>query len=89
MLSREKAKFRSAFERTMSQMHRDRVLKKRASQALGMRISFRMNLMTFFMRREENSPIELIEAFKNNWLMVSQILVRTINEKIRKSPAFI
>lgn len=88
MLSNEKAKFKSALDKTNSQINKDRQLKINPIQTLGNNINLTMKLNIFF-RLSMLIFKEFIEFFKNSWLMVSQILVETINIIIKIRPRFI
>ena len=87
MLSRENAKFRSALDKTNSQMNKDKTLKEKPIQTRGVRIKRRINPNTF-LTVLTCGLMALIEDFKNNWLIVSQMLVAIISRKIKSRPSF-
>ena len=88
MLSTEKAKFKSAFDKTKSQMNKDRQLKISPTHIQGTSINFMMK-PNIFRRLVMLAPREFIAFFKNNWLIVSQELVKTIRNRIKNILIFI
>ena len=86
MLSMEKAKFRSALERTMSQMHSDKVLNINPAHTRGIATSLKMKCKSVLRDAIETSSIELIDDLRKSWLIVSQIDVSMIKDIIRNSP---
>jgi len=88
MLSREKARFKSALDNTNSQMNKERQLNINPIHTLGINISSIMKPNIFF-RLCMLASKELMEFFKNSWLMVSQILVDIINNIMKERPGFI
>lgn len=82
MLSKEKAKFKSALDKTNNQMNRDRQLKINPIHTLGINANLIMKPNIFLILVIEAFK-EFIEVFKNNWLIVSQILVDIINNIIK------
>jgi hypothetical protein len=87
MLSKEKAKFKSALDRTNNQMNRDRQLKINPIHTLGTNANLIMK-PNIFLILVMLAFKEFIEFFKNNWLIVSQILVDIINSIIKPRLAF-
>ena len=85
ILSRENAKFKSTFERTNSQTHKEKTLNTNASQARGIMIILNINFTTFLTVSGWNSFREFITCFKSSWFAVSHILVIAIKNitKIR------
>jgi len=81
MLSIEKAKFKSALESTKSQIKRERALKRNPIQTRGVVINCQINRKSFLMPRILKER-ELMTFFRNDWLMVSQMLVATIKRII-------
>jgi len=66
MLSKEKAKFKSAFDKTKSQIHKDSAANKKLPQILGTLINFIMNSRTFLMFADNETSREFIADFKNS-----------------------
>lgn len=89
MLSTEKAKLRSAFDNTNSQMHSDKILKAKLTHTRGIIINLIINCSILMIFAEMEALREFIADFKKSWFMVSQILVRSIKSNIRNKPCFI
>jgi hypothetical protein len=84
MLSAEKAKLRSAFESTKSQMQSEIIVKQNPSQMRGTSNNLIINLNIFLMLKAGTS-MEFIADFKNNWFIVSHMLVSMIKKRIKSS----
>ena len=87
MLSKENAKFKSAFPSTKSHINKESMLKIKLMTSLRFVINLIINPIIFFTELI-CKPSELIEDFKNSWLIVSQMLVRTIKKKMKATPCF-
>lgn len=88
MLSAEKAKFKSAFERTKSQMHKERMLNRQPIQTRGVKINLIINCTIFRKLKESDTAKEFIADFKKSWFIVSQALVRAMRNRIKNRPSF-
>jgi hypothetical protein len=69
-------------------MHKEITLKRKLIQTLGIRINRIMNFNTA-LTLPLGETKELIADFRNNWFIVSQMLVRAIRDRIKTSSLFI
>jgi hypothetical protein len=88
MLSAEKAKLKSALDKTKSQIQSEIILNNKLIHILGIKISLRINF-TIFRILPEGEVNEFIADFKKSWFTVSQILVKTIRNRVKITPSFI
>ena len=88
MLSAEKAKLKSARDRTNSHMQSEITLNKRLIHTLGIKINLKIN---FAIPRifPEGAVKELTADFRKSWFMVSQMLVKAIRNRVKNKPSFI
>jgi hypothetical protein len=88
MLSAEKAKLKSALDKTKSQIQSEVMLKNRLIHTLGININFNINFAIFRILPDGEGN-EFIADFKKSWFMVSQRLVKRIRNKVKTTPSFI
>jgi hypothetical protein len=69
-------------------MHKDKRANKPPSQTFGITIILRINCNILKTFAESETLREFIEDFRQSWFIVSQILVRTIKNKIKNRPCF-
>ena len=70
-------------------MHKDITLKINPSQRRGLINKLKINLRILMMLNVGLKFKESIADFKNNWLIVSQRLVRAIKKRMTKRPSLI
>ena len=74
---------RSALESTKSHIQSEITVKQNPNQIRGININLIINL-NIFLRLKAGTSMEFIADFKNNWFIVSHMLVSMIKKRRRK-----
>ncbi len=87
MLSAEKAKLKSALDKTKSHIQSEVRLNKKLNHTRGIKMSLQINFK-ILVKLAEGEGRELIADFRKSWFTVSQALVKAIKNKVNRIPSF-